>query len=117
MVALASRSIDFAAHFLSDEAEFLTLAMPFTHSFSEIAEMIGKALLLLVDVEFLNIEDEFLFEAVLIVVHSKAFLQAIKDTFAYFLRTFLFVGSNAMKQGFDIIKFLLELFLLNLQSL
>ena len=39
------------------------------HGLTEIFQMVGKALFLLADVQFLNIIDEFLLHTVLVVIH------------------------------------------------
>ena len=57
MVRLASRGVDFASHFLGDEAELLALSVAGSHGFAEVGEVVGEALLFLVDVELFDVVD------------------------------------------------------------
>lgn len=50
MIRLASGGVDFASHFLSDEAQLLALAVSVIQCFAEIIQVIGKTLLFFVDV-------------------------------------------------------------------
>src|SRR3712207_9335221 len=66
LVALRACSVDFAPHLLCYEAELLAHGTLFGHRLTEVFQVIGKALLLLTDVEFLDVVDEFLLQAVLL---------------------------------------------------
>ena len=95
MVRFASGSIDFPAHFLCNEAQFLSLTVTSGHRFAEVFQMVGKSLFFFADVEFLNIVNELLFQAVFVVVNAFQFFQtlcqALADLFnARFLKRFDF---------------------------
>ncbi len=56
-------------HLLGDEAELLAYTMTFlVHRLTEILEVVGETLLLLADIQLLNVVDELLLQAVLVVV-------------------------------------------------
>ena len=78
--------------------------MPVLHGFAEIIEMIGKALLLLADVEFLYIVDKFLLEAVLVVVHAFEFFEARFEAFAYLGHAALLEGNDLLHKGGDVVE-------------
>ena len=70
--------------------------------------MVGEPLLFFVDIEFLNIEDELLFQTVLVVVDAFEFCQPFLETFPNFLHTALLERFDACKQVFDGIDVLVE---------
>ena len=61
MIGFTSGGIDFASHFLSNETKLFALSMSFVHGFTEIIQMIGKALLFFVYIQFFDIVYQFLF--------------------------------------------------------
>ena len=68
------------------------------HGLAEIFQMVAEALLLLADVEFLDVVDEFLLEAILVVFHLGNLLQTVDDALADFLHARLLVGFNLLQQ-------------------
>ena len=54
--------------------------------------MVGEALLLLVDVELLDIIDEFLLQSVLVVIGAGHLLQTLYDAFTYLAYALFFKG-------------------------
>ena len=69
IVAFAARGVYFPAHLLSYETELLALTDFIVKRLTKIFQMVGKALLLLVYVKFLDVLDEFLLEAVLVILN------------------------------------------------
>ena len=55
MIGLAAQRIDFAAHFLCDEAQLLTLSATAFERADKVFQVIGKTLLFFVDIEFLDV--------------------------------------------------------------
>ena len=82
------------------------------HGLAEILQVVGKALLLLADVELLDVVDEFLLQAVLVVIHIRNLLQTVNDVLSDLLHASLLVWLDAGKESLDVIhllsKFLLE---------
>ena len=76
VVGLGAEGVDFAAHLLGDETEFFARRFVGVDVFDEITAMIAEAHFLLGDVEFLDVEYQFLFEPVAINIHSA--LQLLK---------------------------------------
>src|SRR3546814_12920615 len=64
MIGLRAQRIDFAAHFLRDEAQFLSVRIGIFERLEKIAAVASEAHLLFGDVQLIDIEDELLFEAV-----------------------------------------------------
>ena len=73
--------------------------------------MVGESLFLLVDVEFLDVEDELLLEAVLVVLHAEALLQAVEYAFAYLLGALHLVGFDGCEQCGNVVELFAELLL------
>ena len=109
MVRLASGGVDFASHFLGDEAELLALSVAGGHGFAEVGEVIGEALLFLVDVQFLDIVDKLLFQTVLVVIHTDGLFEGSGNLFADFGHTFHFVRFDFLHQCLDVVQFFVEL--------
>lgn len=59
MIGLAAQGIDFAAHLLSNEAQLLSLSATVLQRRDKIFQVIAQALLLFVDVQLLDVIDEF----------------------------------------------------------
>ena len=109
LVAFTAGRVDFAAHFLCDEAQFLAhAAAVFVHCFAEIAEVIGQPLFLFADVQLLNIIDQLLLQTVFVVVDTGDLLQSLDDILAYFLRASLFIRLDAGKKTLDIVNLFVE---------
>ena len=60
MIRFRASGVDFSAHLLSNEPQFLALTLIAFECLEEVVEMIAQPYLLLGDVEFLNIENELL---------------------------------------------------------
>ena len=73
--------------------------------------MVRQTLLLLADVQLLDIVDELLFQAVLVVLSARNLLQAIDDALTDLLHTRLLVGFYRCQQLFDVINLLAKLLL------
>ena len=73
--------------------------------------MIGQALLFLADIKFLNIVDQLLLQAVLIIVHTWNLQQTVDDTRPDFLHAALLVWLNRGQQRSDIVNLLRKLLL------
>ena len=108
MVRLATGSINFASHFLSDETQFLSLSVAGSHGFAEVSEVVGEALLFLVDVQLFDVVDQFLLQAVLVVVHADGLFEGSRNLFADFGYTFHFVRLDILHQCFDVVQFFVE---------
>ena len=78
----------------------------FCHSFAEIVEVIGKTLLLLADVKFLDIIYQLLLKAVLVVFHLGYGAESIDDALAYLFYTRLLVGLNFRHKLLDVVDLL-----------
>ena len=86
LVRLRAGGVDLTTHLLRDEAELLADAATFfLHSLAEVLQMVGQTLLLLADVELLDVVNELLLEAVLVVVNLGNLLQTIDDALANLL--------------------------------
>ena len=72
--------------------------------------MVGEALFFFVDIKLLNIEDEFLFQSVLVVVNALEFCQPFLEPFPNFLYTALFEGFDACEQTLNGINVLVEFY-------
>ena len=70
--------------------------------------MVGEALFLLGDIQFLDVVDKFLLKAVLVVVDFWNLLKAVNDTLTDFLHTRVLVWFNALHESLDIVDFLAE---------
>ena len=74
--------------------------------------MVGQALFLFADVQFLNIVNQLLLQTVLVIFRLRNLLQSVHDAAADFLHTALFVRFNAGQQLLDVVnllgKFLLQ---------
>ena len=103
VVALAACGVDFASHLLCYETELLALSVAFAHCLAEVGEVVGEALFLLVDVEFLDVVDEFLLESVVVILYAEALLEAVEDALAYLLGALLLIGYDAVEQGFYVV--------------
>ena len=79
--------------------------------------MIGKALLLLADVELLDVVDHLLLQAVLVVLHVGDGGQPFHDALAYLLHALFLVGFDAGQQSGDVVQLLLDLLLQSLALL
>ena len=66
IVGFASQGIYLAAHLLCDEAQFSALLLLMVQRFEEIGTVRTQANFLLIDVHFFQVENQFLFEPVLI---------------------------------------------------
>lgn len=69
-------------------------------------QVVGKALLLLADVELLDVVDEFLLQAVLVVIHIRNLLQSVNDVLSDLLHASLLVWFDASQERLDVIHFL-----------
>ena len=76
------------------------------HGLAEILQVVGKALLLLADVELLDVVDEFLLQAVLVVIHIWNLLQSVNDVLSDLLHASLLVWFDASQERLDVIHFL-----------
>ena len=86
--------------------------MPFfKHSLTEIVEMVGKSLFLFAYVEFLDVVDEFLFEAVFVVFHFGDCIQAVYYSLPYFLHPCFLEWFNLAHELFNIVNFLAKFLL------
>ena len=112
MVGLTTQRINLTSHFLCDEPQLLTLPVTTFQSTDEILQMIGKALLLLIDIQFLNVINKFLLQAVLIIIHTQGLFQGIGDTFFDFNNTFFLVRRYRFEQmsyiGYFLTEFLFQ---------
>ena len=109
MVRLASGGVDFASHFLGDEAEFLALSVAGSHGFAEVGEVVGEALLFLVDVQLFDVVDKLLFEAVLVIIHADGLFECGGNLFADFGHTFRFIRFDFLHQCLDVVQLFVEL--------
>ena len=98
MIGLASQRIDFTSHFLSYETQLLTLSASILHSIDEVFQVVTQTLFFFVDIQFLNVVDEFLFQTVLVIVHADGLFQSIRDAFFDFFYTLFFVRINRSQQ-------------------
>ena len=111
MIGLASQRIDFTSHFLGNETQFLTLPASILHSINEVFQVVAQALFFFVDIQFLNVIDEFLLQTVLVIVHADGLFQSIRDAFFDFLYTLFFVRINRSQQLGNIRNLFAELLL------
>ena len=70
--------------------------------------MVGEALFLLRDVEFLYVVDKLLLKAVLVVVDFRNLLQSVDDTLTNLLHARVLVWLDALQQSLDIVNLLAE---------
>ena len=101
MIALRAHGVDFTAHLLSDETEFLALALRSGERFEEVVEVLPQPLFLLVDVEFLDVENHFLLEAPLVVVYLGNGSEAIGDARTDLYKTLRLVARHLGEQVGD----------------
>ena len=74
----------------------------------KVFQVIGKTLLFFVDIEFLDVIDKFLFQAVLVIIHTQCLFKRIGDTVLYLAYPFLLVGSHRFEQPCYILYLLTE---------
>ena len=72
--------------------------------------MIGQALLFFVDIQFLDIVDQLLFQAIAVIVHTGQFCQTFFQALSDFLYAALFEGFDFFHQCFDARQILFKLF-------
>ena len=77
------------------------------HRLNEVVEMVDKAMLFLVDVQFLDIIDHLLFEAVLVVIDGQ-FFQPVEQILTDAVGAVFLIGLDLRKQGADVGDFLGE---------
>ena len=68
--------------------------------------MVGQSLFLFVDIKFLNVEDEFLFQSPFVVVHALEFGQSVGQALANALYASLFEGLDGVHEFFDAVQVL-----------
>ena len=85
LVGLAAHGVDFSSYFLADKSQFLALPLAAAHGVEEIVKMVLQAQLLFGDVEFLDIENEFLLKAVLVIVNPLELGERIENAAFDFL--------------------------------
>ena len=85
--------------------------MSFCHRLAEVSQVIGKTLLLLTDVEFLDIVDEFLLKSVLVILHVGYLLESIDNACAYFFNTCLLEWLDAEQKLLYIVNLFAEFLL------
>ena len=77
----------------------------------EVFEVVCQSLLLLVDIKFLNIINQFLLKTVLVVVYLRNLLEAIDNLFSNLWYTALFERLNTLQEVSDIVNLLSKLLL------
>ena len=77
----------------------------------EVFEVVCQSLLLLVDVEFLDVVNQFLLKTVLVVVYLRNLLETIDNLFSNLWYTILFKRFDALQKISDIVNLLGKLLL------
>ena len=80
----------------------MSLTLTFPHRLPEVAQVIGEALLLLVDVEFLYVVDHLLLESVAVVVDIEA-VEALHYLLSYLLGALWLVLLHLLEQRSNIV--------------
>ena len=89
VVGLGAEGVDFTTHLLSDEAEFLAGAF-LVYALLEVVAMLAQANLFFSDIEFFEIENQFLLEAVFVILAACELLQVLdKAAFNHLVAVFL----------------------------
>ena len=94
---------------MCDEAQLFALTDFSGQRFAEIAEVVGESLLLFVDVELFYIIDEFLFETVLVIIHTGEFGKTFLEASADFFHATLFERFDAVEECLDAVDVVREL--------
>ena len=81
------------------------------HCFMEVFEVVCQSLLLLVDVEFLDVVNQFLLKTILIVVNLWNLFKTIDNLFSNLWYTTLFKRFDALQKVSNIINLLSKLLL------
>ena len=68
--------------------------------------MVGKSLFFFADVEFLNIVDELLFQAVFVVVHAFQFFQTLRQALADFFNARFLKRFDFSEKTLNVVDFL-----------
>ena len=100
VVRFTAECIDLPSHFLSDETELLALSVAAFQRADEIFQVVGEALFFLVDIQFFDVVNQFLFQTIL--VRVQRLFECVGDTFLDFLHPFFFVRSYLFEQQCDV---------------
>ena len=111
LIALRASGVDLSAHLLCYEAQLLTLSARLLQGFAEIFQVVSQALLLFANVELLDIINQFLLKAVLIILNVGYALQAINNAGTYLLNTSFLPRLNAVQQLLNVVNLLSKLLL------
>ena len=76
LISFRAKGVDFAAHLLGDESEFLA-RLVIVATLVEIVAMLAQAYLFLSNIKFLEIIDQFLLKAVLVVLSRSSQLREV----------------------------------------
>ena len=71
--------------------------------------MIAKTLFFFVHIQLFDVVDEFLLQAVLVIIHTQRLFQSIGNTFLHFGYTLFLIGSDSLQQMGDVGDLLTEL--------
>ena len=71
--------------------------------FHEIVEMLGEALFFLIDVEFLNVENHFLFQTRTVILGLRELCEIVHDAGADAFNALGFVAGHASQQGANVL--------------
>ena len=85
--------------------------MSFCHRLAEVSQVIGKTLLLLTDVKFLDVVYEFLLKAVLVILYVGYLFESIDNACAYFFNTCLLEWLDAEQKLLYIVNLFAKLLL------
>ena len=102
MIALRTEGVYLAPHLLCDEAEFLALSrIGCMHCLNEVVEVFCEALFFFVYVEFLDVENHFLFEPSFVVLCDRDFRESVLDSGTDFSHSFFFEGFDLLQERSD----------------
>ncbi len=109
MVRLGAQSVDFATHFLRDEAKLFTLALrravtlALSHCVEEISEMSPQTGLFLGHVKFLYVENHLLFETTFVNLDGIEARKLLLDACLYFGHPFCLIRLYSIQKSAEIL--------------
>lgn len=109
MVRLGAQSVDFATHFLRDEAKLFTLALrravtlTLSHCVEEISEMSLQTGLFLGHVKFLYVENHLLFETTFVNLDGIEARKLLLDACLYFGHPFCLIRLYSIQKSAQIL--------------